>query len=169
MKKITQIRRSLAATRSDGFTLLEVLIALLVLSVGLLGIAGLQLTSLRSNHSAYLRSQATILAYDILDRMRANRAQAQADNTTADDYNTTIATAEDLPDISGSPTQAAKDLNSWGTAVLALPGASATVKVNTDNTVSVSISWDDSRADQAPDRSGTPVTAATQFQFQTEL
>lgn len=161
----TQIPRSFAARgRSGGFTLIEVLVALLVLSVGLLGIAGLQLTSLRSNHSAYLRSQATILAYDILERMRANRAQL-------DDYaSITIDDAEDLPAISGTPTQAAVDLNRWGTDLLALlPEAKAIVNVDTDNIVSVSISWDDSRADRAPDRSGTPVTDPAQFQFQTEL
>ena len=160
----TQIARPFATGHSGGFTLLEVLIALLVLSVGLLGIAGLQLTSLRSNHSAYLRSQATILGYDILDRIRANRAQAQAGG-----YNATIDDAKDLPSTDDDPSQAAADLKSWGTDVLALPGAKASVNVSADNIVSVSISWDDSRADQAPDRSGTPVTATTQFQFQTEL
>jgi type IV pilus assembly protein PilV len=55
-----------------GFTLIEVLIAVLVLAVGLLGLAGLQLAGMKSNHSAYLRSQATIAAYDLLDRMRAD-------------------------------------------------------------------------------------------------
>ncbi|EAR20898.1 type IV pilus modification protein PilV [Nitrococcus mobilis] len=162
----TQIARSLGACRpSGGFTLLEVLIALLILSVGLLGVAGLQLTGLRSNHSAYLRSQATILAYDLLDRLRANRAQAQAGG-----YNITITGASDLPSISGSPTQAATDLNAWGSDLLArLPAAQASVAVAADNTVNVSVSWDDSRADRASDRSGTPVTDPTQFQFQTEL
>ncbi|HBA32699.1 MAG TPA: type IV pilus modification protein PilV, partial [Gammaproteobacteria bacterium] len=61
-----------------GFTLLEVLIALVILSVGLLGLAGLQTTGLRNNHSAYLRSQATLLAYDITDRIRANKANLNA-------------------------------------------------------------------------------------------
>ena len=60
--------------KSRGFTLLEVLIAVVVLSIGLLGIAGLQAFGQRSNHSAYLRSQATALAYDMIDRMRANTA-----------------------------------------------------------------------------------------------
>jgi type IV pilus assembly protein PilV len=55
-----------------GFTLVEVLVAALVLAVGLLGLAGLQLASMKSNHSAYLRSQATVAAYDLLDRMRAD-------------------------------------------------------------------------------------------------
>jgi type IV pilus assembly protein PilV len=60
-----------------GFTLVEVLIALVVLSIGLLGVAALQLTSLRTNSSAAMRSQATVLAYEIVDRMRANQAVAK--------------------------------------------------------------------------------------------
>lgn len=151
--------------RSGGFTLLEVLVSLLILSVGLLGIAGLQLTGLRNNQSAYVRSQATILAYDILDRMRANRAEAQTGG-----YNITIQGTGDLPSTSGSPTQAATDLHRWGADLLALlPAAQTSVNVAANNTVTVSIVWDDSRADQASDRSGAPVTDATQFQFQTEL
>lgn len=58
----------------QGFTLIEVLVAVLILSFGLLGLAGLQAASIRANHSAYLRSQATQLAYDMADRMRANMA-----------------------------------------------------------------------------------------------
>lgn len=58
--------------RQNGFTLIEILVAVLILSLGLLGLAGLQAASIRSNHSAYLRSQATQLAYDMADRMRAN-------------------------------------------------------------------------------------------------
>lgn len=61
-----------------GFTLIEILIALLVLSLGLIGLAMLQATGLRFNNDSYMRSQATILAYDIIDRMRANKAAADA-------------------------------------------------------------------------------------------
>ena len=57
-----------------GFSLLEVLISLAVLSVGLLGLAALQTVGLRINHDSYQRTQATIMAYDIADRMRANSA-----------------------------------------------------------------------------------------------
>ena len=56
----------------NGFTLIEVLIAMLVLGVGLLGLAGLQAKSLSNTQSAYNRSLATELAYDLADRMRAN-------------------------------------------------------------------------------------------------
>jgi len=60
-------------SNSKGFSLLEVLITLLILAVGLLGLAGLQAQSLRFNHFAYLRGQAATLAYAMADRMRANR------------------------------------------------------------------------------------------------
>lgn len=56
-----------------GTTLIEVLVAVLVLSLGLLGLAGLQGISLRTNGNAYLRTQATNAAYEILDQIRANR------------------------------------------------------------------------------------------------
>ncbi|SEO72914.1 type IV pilus modification protein PilV [Aquisalimonas asiatica] len=62
--------------RQQGYSLLEVLIALLVLSIGLLGLAGLQTASLQSNQSAAQVSQATFLAHDMFDRMRANRDDA---------------------------------------------------------------------------------------------
>lgn len=55
-----------------GFSMVEVLVAIVVLSFGLLGLAGLQADGLRSNNDAYIKSQATLLAYDMLDRMRAN-------------------------------------------------------------------------------------------------
>jgi len=58
--------------QQSGFAMLEVLISIFVLTIGLLGLAGLQLTNAQHNHSAQLRSQATIFAYDMLDRVRAN-------------------------------------------------------------------------------------------------
>ena len=57
---------------SNGFTLMEVLVALAVLSIGLLGMAGMQLFSMKSSHNAYLQSQASYFAYDLIDKMRAN-------------------------------------------------------------------------------------------------
>lgn len=60
------------ANHNRGFTLLEVLIALLVLTVGLLGIAGLQTVSLRFNHQSYERTQATVLISEIIEKIVAN-------------------------------------------------------------------------------------------------
>lgn len=58
--------------RQRGVALLEVLIAVLVLSIGLLGMAALQAQALRNNQSAHERSQAVILTYSIFDAMRAD-------------------------------------------------------------------------------------------------
>ena len=59
-----------------GFSLLEVLVALAIFSIGLLGLANLQGQSISSSYNAHLRTQATALARSIIDRMRANRDQA---------------------------------------------------------------------------------------------
>lgn len=88
-----------------GVGMLEVLIALLVLSIGVLGVAQLQGLSTRQNHDAYLRSQATFLAFSIADRMRSNQEQAA-------DY--VIAMNATVTDIDN---QAKKDLNLWLTTI----------------------------------------------------
>jgi len=74
----TQTRTCRIPPTCRGFTLIEILVALLVLSLGLIGLAMLQATGLRYNNESYMRSQATILAYDIIDRMRANKSAADA-------------------------------------------------------------------------------------------
>lgn len=60
--------------RQLGFNLIEVMVALLILSLGVLGMAALQTTAIKQNQSAYMRSQANQFAYDIADRMRVNSA-----------------------------------------------------------------------------------------------
>lgn len=123
--------------RHRGFTLVEALVALLALSIGLLGVAALQMTGLRSNLSASWRSQATYLSYDIIDRMRANRNQR-------DSY-----AAAGTPPAAGSV--AASDLAAWTANIAAaLPAGTGTVTLGPpDNTtVTVTISWDDSRGAQ---------------------
>jgi type IV pilus assembly protein PilV len=55
-----------------GFTLIEVLVTIIIVSIGLLGLAGLQINGLRANMSSEARSKATLLASDIIERMRAN-------------------------------------------------------------------------------------------------
>ncbi|MYM64590.1 type IV pilus modification protein PilV [Pseudomaricurvus sp. HS19] len=64
---------SIPAKRQSGFSMLEVLIAILVLAIGLLGVSAMQLSSLKVNQGAYYRSQAVMVASEVLDRLRANR------------------------------------------------------------------------------------------------
>ncbi|MBU1330581.1 MAG: type IV pilus modification protein PilV [Gammaproteobacteria bacterium] len=62
-----------ARNRIKGFTLIEVMVAVVILAIGLLGMGTLMVQSLQSSESAYSRGQATVLAYDIIERMRANK------------------------------------------------------------------------------------------------
>lgn len=127
-----------------GFTLIEVLVAFVVLSVGLLGLAGMQTLSLRSNHSAFLRSQATMLVGDIVDRMRANRTAAVGgdyDIAYTDSVATTVCTSGCTPTA-----LAEQDLREWRSYVERLPGGGSDVVVDLANgRAQIKVSWRDSR------------------------
>jgi type IV pilus assembly protein PilV len=97
-----------------GATLLEVLIALVVLSFGLLGHAGLQGAALKVNQGALMRSQATGLAYDMLDRMRANAVLARAGA-----YQVSFGETPAPSSIQG------QDLSEWKTRLKAVLGGQA--------------------------------------------
>lgn len=64
--------------RQTGMTLIEILVSLLILAIGLLGMAGLQTVSLRNTQSAYQRTQAAILSTDVVERVRANLQGVEA-------------------------------------------------------------------------------------------
>ena len=132
-----------------GFTLFEVLIALVVLSVGLLGLASLQTNTLKFNQGAYLRSQATNLAYDMADRMRANRAAGIANAYDDVAYATTLP-ACDPAGVSGT-TVAARDISAWRISlVCALPLGNGSIDTN-GRTVTISVRWDETRGTGALD------------------
>lgn len=65
-------------TRARGFSLIEVLVSVVIMSVGILGVAGLQVISLQQNRSSLMRAEAQQLGNDMLDRMRANPIQNYA-------------------------------------------------------------------------------------------
>lgn len=68
----TSAPKKIAAGRQRGFTLLEAMIALLIFGVGLLTVASLQAVAKRANYEAIQRTTASHLAFDMLERMRAN-------------------------------------------------------------------------------------------------
>ena len=110
-----QLSSTLGERTSRGMTLVEILVTVVLISVGLLGIAALQLTTLRSNQEALIRSQASELANDILDRMRANQA-----GFLADQYNV------DFDGTGPAGTAAGNDLAAWQAEIdRLLPGAGA--------------------------------------------
>lgn len=75
--------KQLRQAKQRGFAMLEVLVTIIVISFGLLGLAGLQVTGMRTNHGAYMRFIATQQAYDMTDRIRANQSGVKAGNYDA--------------------------------------------------------------------------------------
>jgi len=74
---LRQVKGNSRLSRASGSTLIEVLVSVLVLSFGMLGMAGVQGVSLRGNQAAYYRTMATIYSADIIERMRANISAVQ--------------------------------------------------------------------------------------------
>ncbi|MGB5511340.1 MAG: type IV pilus modification protein PilV [Woeseiaceae bacterium] len=146
--------------QQSGFTLIEVMVSVLVLSIGLVGVAALQGVSLKNTQSAFMRSQATALAYDLADRMRANVLSARTGlynpgtaASVAGCKSTTGCTAQDM---------AKHDLAEWNAAIATyLPmgqgfvcvdstpddGASAASAACDGNgtQIAIKIWWDDDR------------------------
>jgi len=140
---------SLRVRKQKGITLVEVLVALLVLSIGLVGLAALQLNGLRFNHSAFLRTQSTVFAYDIIDSMRANRDQARGGG-----YNVAIGSKPSAVDCSSgcSTSQlASSEINDWKTNLaLRLPqgeGSITDIAVGSTRVVLVTIQWQEDRGE----------------------
>jgi type IV pilus assembly protein PilV len=98
--------------RQRGVSLVEALVALVVMSVGMLGIASLYVTSLQSNRTALMRTQAVTVVNDMADRIRAN-SRGRANYKTADYVPGTPGTTNDCKDTC-SPSELAKsDLAAW--------------------------------------------------------
>lgn len=128
-----------------GMTLIEVLVAVLILGVGLLGAAALQLNALRYTDSALMTSQASFIAYDMLDRIRANSA---ADYTVAapDAGNFSVVRDQDLYDFK-------RNVESFGG-----PTAEGHISLK-QGVFTISITWDDARAAH----SGEPAEGSRSF------
>lgn len=117
--------------KQEGVGLIEVMVTVLILSTSLLGLASLQSRALQYNHSAYMRSQANILAYDMLDRMRASRGRLG-------DYNLGV---NDAPPVA-SGNQAQSDLIEWRqTLADRLPEGTGGISCDASSVCTVIIQW----------------------------
>lgn len=133
--------------KQHGFTLLEVMIALLVLSIGLLGLAALQTTGLRSNEMASMRTTSTMLAYDISERMRANSR-----GTIDSDYLIgSGAVTGSVPDCTLADCTTAQmatfDLSQWKAAIALLPGGQGDITRTAGLPLvhTITVRWDENR------------------------
>jgi type IV pilus assembly protein PilV len=118
------------ASRSRGFTMLEVLIAILVTSIGLLGVAGMQAFALKNTHSASLRLTASMLATDMIDRTHANKSGSRYgwyDKPALAAYTTAVASCLTAAGCTAQEL-ASNDLNEWSQRVAAsLPNGTGIV------------------------------------------
>ncbi len=121
--------------KQNGVTLIEVLITMVVIALGLLGHAKLITSTLSHNNSAYMRSLATLLTYDVVECMLGNRAVAINGG-----YNIAFG---------GNPTGgsvAGDDLVYWKTQLAgSLPAGDGSVTVDAQGNATIVVRWDDNR------------------------
>lgn len=156
--------KTLSEKLTKGFSLIEVLVALVVLTIGLLGMAGLQGYSITGSYNAHLRTQATALAQDIIDRMRANPAEALGTSYDVD-FGDAPSSGTDCIGSSATCTTAqlaAYDLREWkcnlgtyaGNSVCAafvsqstLPSGDGRVVTQVNGQFEVTVQWTDTAGD----------------------
>lgn len=134
--------------QSRGFSLIEVLVSVVILSFGLLGVAALQVNTMKNNQSSYQRTQAVMLSYFMFDVMRANRPDALANN-----YNIALPVGYSPSDPSTCPVPAtvgslvANDIQFWMQSIKDVVGPSGCGEVNcAGGDCTVRIHWGDDRA-----------------------
>jgi type IV pilus assembly protein PilV len=127
----------------SGLSMIESLISLVIISIGLLGIAALQLASMQQSSSAHWTSQAVWYSYDMTDRISANKVNAgnfilydgiDTDNNYNMDCQTNACTAAQMVQA---------DAADWSTMVNTLPGGRGVISSPADDTLQISVMWDD--------------------------
>lgn len=131
----------MVSMQQKGFSLVEILISVVILSVGLLGVAALQTKSVGFNHSGELRSIAAMQAYNMLDRIRANKAGRNEGL-----YSNISGLSSDPGCSECSSSQIAQlDQFQWNSMnAQLLPSGQGTVSQNND-TYTVTVFWDNHR------------------------
>ena len=114
-----------AWSRSRGLTLIEVMIAVVVLSIGLLGLAALKASSLKGTHSSYQRTVASVIAADAGERLWASLATGSIDAAEVEE--------QWLEHWRGGPEN-----------LITLPGLEGRIE-NSDQTYTITVSWDEGR------------------------
>jgi len=139
-----------ACKHGKGFTLIEILVTMFILAIGLLGLAGLTTEGMKNNQGAYLRTQASILAYDMVDRIRANKDQAAGYQGFS-----TVGAATKLPSCVSSTSgctaadRVTADLVEWtrqiqgvGSGVAMLPGGQGRIMFDGTGLIyTITIQW----------------------------
>ena len=136
--------------RFTGFSLIEVLVANVVLSIGVLGVSVLQTTSNVMTESSMHRAQASALAVEIVERMRVNTSEAKSGNYNISALPTLTSDCSGVVDCTTGQMKD-HDLRVWSARVVdLLPSGTATISSTVDSgtvpvDITVTMQWDDSR------------------------
>ena len=126
-----------------GFSLIEVLIALLILAIGVLGIAALQFKALRYGHDANLRTQISYLASDMADRMRINRANIASYAGTGT-HTVNVADLGNKTCTITNGANATNDLNCWHNQIDSLLPHDSTATITVSGSLyTITLGWND--------------------------
>jgi type IV pilus assembly protein PilV len=141
--------------KQHGFSMIEALVALVVLGVGMLGVASLYVVTLRASGSAISRTQAVNLASDLGDRIRANRTAGSAYALEELDTGSTSTDCQGASADCSPADMAAYDLSEWQQQVAAtLPAAQASVEVDISTnptTYVITVSWLEAQENEGED------------------
>ncbi|MDH3637752.1 MAG: type IV pilus modification protein PilV [Gammaproteobacteria bacterium] len=131
--------------KQGGFTLIEVLVSIVVMAIGLLGLAFLQAQGMAFNTTSYTRTQATFAAYDLMDRMRANPVAALTGAYNANAAPTTFTDCDVVGAGCDTAQLAAFDLARWFAQLQTDLGPSATADIvfTGPNLYSITLTWTD--------------------------
>ncbi|GFM67692.1 type IV pilus modification protein PilV [Pseudomonas cichorii] len=141
---LNEVRR-----RQTGMTLIEVLVSVLILAIGLLGAAAIQLNALKYTDSSTMSSQASFIAYDMMDRIRANvDGNAVANGTTNVLATYALANLTSAPSAGNLNRARDQDLYDFKTNIATFAGSTATASIDVSDApaVTITITWDDTRA-----------------------
>ncbi|WP_186318016.1 type IV pilus modification protein PilV [Marinobacter maritimus] len=153
--------------RQSGMTLIEILVTVLVLAIGLLGMASLTVGSLKNNQGAFLRTQATILAYDMADRMRSNAAEAISGSYDGATTNTTLSAPSCGTNGCTGAERVSADIFAWKQQIegangnmAMLPGGEGAISggggaTNAGTAFTVTITWKEDRWNETKDSMST--------------
>ncbi len=126
--------------KQSGVTLLESMIALLIISIGLLGIAALQINAMKQNSSAYWHTQAVLSAHNMADRIRANKIEL-------DDYDNIDTSGNYDQDCINAACTSAEMVNAdatdWKALVENLPSGKGIIRSPENDQLDIIVMWDD--------------------------
>lgn len=141
---VANMKKLKSKHQHGGFSLIEVLVALLILAIGVLGIAALQFKALRYSHDANLRTQISYLASDIADKMRINRNNIGSYAGASADHSVDVTDLGNKTCTITNGASATNDLNCWHNQIDSLLPHGSTAAISVSGSLyTITMGWTD--------------------------